>query len=191
MFRSNDHYRCTIVARFTRVIGHIGGASQTDAQNFGGIGFHRESCFQGIPTLIIAVAGIDDAASVAIYGIVKSVMFSDDALWYQILQGPIAIVGGLGFGIMWGWLAKYVPEKGDVSIPFPLPAVLLFFFPLTLCLGITHDGLRSSRAIFSAGRSAAPRTNLAGGGEEKKNYLSRERCPRSSRDAAMCFERPL
>jgi hypothetical protein len=65
------------------------------------------------------VAGIDDAASVAIYGIVKSVMFSQDALWYQILQGPIAIVGGLGFGIMWGWLAKYVPEKGDVSTQSP------------------------------------------------------------------------
>lgn len=42
-------------------------------------------------------------------------MFSHDALWYQILQGPIAVIGGLGFGIMWGWLAKYVPEKGDVS----------------------------------------------------------------------------
>lgn len=42
-------------------------------------------------------------------------MFSHDALWYQILQGPIAIIGGLGFGVMWGWLAKYVPEKGDVS----------------------------------------------------------------------------
>lgn len=71
--------------------------------------------FQGIPTLIIAISGIDDATSVAVYGIIKSIMFSHDALWYQILQGPIAIIGGLGFGIMWGWLAKYVPEKGDVS----------------------------------------------------------------------------
>lgn len=70
---------------------------------------------QGIPTLIIAISGIDDAASVAIHGIVKSIMFSHDALWYQILQGPISIVGGLGFGVLWGWLAKYVPEKGDVS----------------------------------------------------------------------------
>lgn len=76
--------------------------------------------FQGIPTLIIAVSGIDDAASVAVYGILKSIMFSHDALWYQILQGPIAIIGGLGFGIMWGWLAKYVPEKGDVSSIFSL-----------------------------------------------------------------------
>ncbi|KAK2587218.1 hypothetical protein KPH14_002958 [Odynerus spinipes] len=77
---------------------------------------------KGIPTLIIAVAGIDDAASVAIYGIIKSVMFSHDELWYQILQGPIAIVGGLGFGILWGCLAKYVPEKGD---PFMVPLRVL------------------------------------------------------------------
>ncbi|XP_018312857.1 mitochondrial sodium/hydrogen exchanger 9B2 [Mycetomoellerius zeteki] len=77
---------------------------------------------KGIPTLIIAISGIDDAVSVAIFGIIKSVMFSHDALWYQILQGPIAIIGGLGFGVMWGWLAKYVPEKGD---PFIVPLRVL------------------------------------------------------------------
>ncbi|XP_020285013.1 mitochondrial sodium/hydrogen exchanger 9B2 isoform X2 [Pseudomyrmex gracilis] len=77
---------------------------------------------KGIPTLIIAIAGIDDAASVAVFGIVKSVMFSHDALWYQILQGPIAIIGGLGFGVLWGWMAKYVPEKGD---PFLVPLRVL------------------------------------------------------------------
>jgi len=49
-------------------------------------------------------------------------MFSHDALWYQILQGPISIIGGLGFGVMWGWLAKYVPEKGDVSTFFTATA---------------------------------------------------------------------
>lgn len=72
--------------------------------------------FQGIPTLIIAIAGIDDAASVAIFGIIQSVMFSNDALWYQVAQGPIAIFGGIGFGVLWGLLSRYVPEKGDVSL---------------------------------------------------------------------------
>ncbi|EGI63990.1 PREDICTED: mitochondrial sodium/hydrogen exchanger 9B2 isoform X1 [Acromyrmex echinatior] len=77
---------------------------------------------KGIPTLIIAISGIDDAVSVAVFSIVKSVMFSHDALWYQILQGPISIIGGLGFGVVWGWLAKYVPEKGD---PFIVPLRVL------------------------------------------------------------------
>jgi hypothetical protein len=31
------------------------------------------------------------------------------------MQGPLSIVGGIGFGILWGLLAKYVPEKQDVS----------------------------------------------------------------------------
>ncbi|XP_029044926.1 sodium/hydrogen exchanger 9B2 isoform X1 [Osmia bicornis bicornis] len=77
---------------------------------------------KGIPTLIIAISGIDDAASVAIHGIMKSIMFSHDALWYQIIQGPISIIGGLGFGVLWGWLAKYVPEKGD---PYMVPMRVL------------------------------------------------------------------
>ncbi|XP_044011535.1 sodium/hydrogen exchanger 9B2 isoform X2 [Aphidius gifuensis] len=77
---------------------------------------------KGIPTLIIAISGICDAASVALFGILKSVLFSHDPLWYQIMQGPIAIIGGLGFGILWGFLAKYVPEKGD---PFMVPLRVL------------------------------------------------------------------
>ncbi|XP_011299039.1 sodium/hydrogen exchanger 9B1 isoform X1 [Fopius arisanus] len=77
---------------------------------------------KGIPTLIIGISGIDDAVSVAGFGILKSILFSDDTLWYQILQGPLAIVGGLGFGALWGCLAKYVPEKGD---PFMVPLRVL------------------------------------------------------------------
>ena len=71
---------------------------------------------QGIPTLIIAIAGIDDAASVAAFGILQSVMFSNDSLTYKILQGPISLVGGVGYGVIWGLLSRYVPEKGDVRI---------------------------------------------------------------------------
>ena len=42
---------------------------------------------KGIPTLIIAVAGIDDAASVAIFGIITSLMFATGGLTFQISQG--------------------------------------------------------------------------------------------------------
>lgn len=77
---------------------------------------------KGIPTLIIAVAGIDDAMSVAINGIVQSIMFSKDSLTIQILQGPISIVGGIGYGIIWGLISNYVPEKFD---PFVVPLRIL------------------------------------------------------------------
>lgn len=41
---------------------------------------------KGIPTLVLAVAGIDDAASVAIFGIISSIMFTESSLVNTILQ---------------------------------------------------------------------------------------------------------
>ncbi|GJQ86479.1 hypothetical protein Trydic_g10384 [Trypoxylus dichotomus] len=77
---------------------------------------------KGIPTLIIAIAGIDDATSVAMYGIMQSIMFSNDSLTMQIIQGPVSIVGGIGFGILWGIISNYAPEKFD---PFVVPLRIL------------------------------------------------------------------
>nr|CAD7586132.1 unnamed protein product [Timema genevievae] len=77
---------------------------------------------KGIPTLIIAVSGIDDATSVAVFGIVHSLMFTEESLTYEILQGPLSIAGGIAFGIVWGVLSKYVPEKND---PYVVPLRIL------------------------------------------------------------------
>ncbi|XP_065162835.1 sodium/hydrogen exchanger 9B2 isoform X3 [Atheta coriaria] len=77
---------------------------------------------KGIPTLIIAIAGIDDATSVAIFGIMQSIMFSNDSLTSQILQGPISIIGGIAFGVLWGVVSSFVPEKHD---PFVVPLRIL------------------------------------------------------------------
>ncbi|XP_060518367.1 sodium/hydrogen exchanger 9B2-like isoform X2 [Cylas formicarius] len=74
---------------------------------------------KGIPTLIIAVAGIDDALSVAGFGIIKSVTFSNSSLTSLVLQGPVSILGGFCFGIAFGLLLKYVPERNDkFLVPF-------------------------------------------------------------------------
>lgn len=74
---------------------------------------------KGIPTLIIAVAGIDDALSVAAFGIVHSFISSEgSSLVSQVLSGPLSIFGGIGFGIIWGILSRYVPERHD---PFVIP----------------------------------------------------------------------
>lgn len=77
---------------------------------------------KGIPTLVIAVSGIDDAASVAVFGIISSIMFSTNSIAFQVLQGPLSIIGGIAFGVIWGWVAQYVPEKED---PFVVPLRIL------------------------------------------------------------------
>ncbi|XP_034231222.1 sodium/hydrogen exchanger 9B2 isoform X2 [Thrips palmi] len=95
---------------------------------------------KGIPTLIIAISGIDDAVSVAGFGIISSILFSHDSLLYQIIQGPLSVVMGLGFGVLWGILAKYVPERNDPFV-VPLRVLMLFGGGLIAVLGSEAIGL--------------------------------------------------
>lgn len=107
---------------------------------------------KGIPTLIIAVAGIDDALSVALFGIISSVMFSDKGLGYQISQAPVCILGGLGFGIIWGYMARFFPEKGDPYV-VPLRTIMLFSGGLVAIYGseeIGYEGAGPLGAVFAA-----------------------------------------
>lgn len=49
---------------------------------------------KGIPTLIIAVASIDDALSVAIFGVVKGIIFNGSSVTNGILFGILSILAG-------------------------------------------------------------------------------------------------
>ncbi|XP_018326683.1 sodium/hydrogen exchanger 9B2 isoform X2 [Agrilus planipennis] len=89
---------------------------------------------KGIPTLIIAVAGIDDALSVAGFGIIRSIMFSNDTLLMQILQGPICVIGGIGFGILWGAISSVAPERYDPFV-VPLRIIMLLSGGLIAVMG--------------------------------------------------------
>lgn len=107
---------------------------------------------KGIPTLIIAVAGIDDALSVAIFGIISSVMFSDRRLGYQISQAPVCIIGGLGFGVVWGFLARIFPEKGDAYV-VPLRTIMLLTGGLVAIYGsdeLGYEGAGPLAVVFAA-----------------------------------------
>lgn len=41
---------------------------------------------KGIPTLVLAAASIDDTTSIAVYGIISSIMFTQTSLTNTILQ---------------------------------------------------------------------------------------------------------
>lgn len=107
---------------------------------------------KGIPTLIVAVAGIDDAASVALFGIITSILFSTGSLSYQIAQAPVCILGGLVYGVLWGYFAKFVPEKGDAYV-VPLRTLMLFGGGLLAIFGseeIGFEGAGPLGVVFAA-----------------------------------------
>lgn len=107
---------------------------------------------KGIPTLVIAVAGIDDAVSVAGFGIISSIMFSSGDLTHQIAQAPVCILGGLGFAVLWGLLCKYVPEKGD-EYAVPLRVLMLLSGGLLAIFGsemLEFEGAGPLAVVFGA-----------------------------------------
>lgn len=108
---------------------------------------------KGIPTLIIAVSGIDDALSVAMFGIISSILFNEGGgMAYQISQAPVCILGGLGFGVFWGNLARIIPEKGDEYVT-PLRTLLLFGGGLLAIYGseeLMYEGAGPLAVVFAA-----------------------------------------
>ncbi|GBP62629.1 hypothetical protein EVAR_46468_1 [Eumeta japonica] len=94
---------------------------------------------KGIPTLVLAVSGVDDAASVAVFGIVSSLMFAPSSMTMNIIQGPASIIGGIAFGVVCGYLLKYVPERNDAFM-VPLRVLLLLVGGLFAVLGSEEIG---------------------------------------------------
>lgn len=101
---------------------------------------------KGIPTLIVAISGIDDAASVAIFGILASILFGTGGLTYQISQAPVCVVGGLLFGVIWGVLLKFFPEKGDAYV-IPIRTLMLFAGGLLAVFGSEKVGYEGKSGI--------------------------------------------
>ncbi|CAK1603264.1 unnamed protein product [Parnassius mnemosyne] len=94
---------------------------------------------KGIPTLVLAVSGIDDAASVAVFGIVSSIMFASSSLTMNLIQGPLSAIGGIAFGVFCGYLVKYIPERNDAFL-VPLRVLLLLTGGLMSVLGSEEIG---------------------------------------------------
>ena len=74
---------------------------------------------KGIPTLVIAACSADDVVAISGFGIFLGLTFSKGApLWKLILHGPIEVVMGVSFGIFWGFLAQWIPNKDHRHVAF-------------------------------------------------------------------------
>lgn len=77
---------------------------------------------KGIPTLIIAVASIDDALSVAIFGVELGIIFNGSSITEGIIFGILSILAGMAIGVIWGMICNLTPERND---PFASPLRIL------------------------------------------------------------------
>lgn len=65
---------------------------------------------------------------------------------------PVCIFGGLGFGVLWGNLARIIPEKGDAYV-VPIRTMMLFGGGLLAVFGsemIHFDGAGPLAVVFAA-----------------------------------------
>lgn len=81
----------------------------------------------GIPTMVIAVAGIDDVLAVTGFEVVLGLIFATGSLAWNIAQGPVQIIIGIIYGILLGVITWYLPNPDEKS-----RSVLRF---LLLCFG--------------------------------------------------------
>lgn len=47
------------------------------------------------------------------------------SFYCHLFIAPVCIFGGLGFGVLWGNLARIIPEKGDAYV-VPIRTLMLF-----------------------------------------------------------------
>ncbi|KAF4529021.1 hypothetical protein B566_EDAN016870 [Ephemera danica] len=64
---------------------------------------------KGVPTLVLAVTGIEDAIAIAGYGILNIA----GSLAISIVQGPGSVALGIGAGALLGILCRFIPDHKD------------------------------------------------------------------------------
>ena len=74
---------------------------------------------KGIPTLVIAACSADDVVAISGFGIFLGITFNTGKpLWKLIFHGPIEVLIGVSFGLFWGILAQFIPDKDHKHVGF-------------------------------------------------------------------------
>jgi len=68
---------------------------------------------KGIPTLIMAAASVDNVINISGFGIMLGISFSKGSLVMQIFQGPVDVLIGLVYGVVFGLISLYLPNRKE------------------------------------------------------------------------------
>merc|ERR1711994_15622 len=108
---------------------------------------------KGIPTLVIAACSADDVVAISGFGIFFGLTFNASApVWKLALHGPIEVLIGISFGVFWGILAQWIPNKEHRHVAF-FRWLVLFGGGLIALFGahlIHYDGAGGLATIIMA-----------------------------------------
>ena len=108
---------------------------------------------KGIPTLVIAACSADDVVAISGFGIFLGITFQKNApISKLVLHGPIEVAIGLAFGIFWGILAQWIPNRQHKNVAF-FRFLILFSGGLIALFGahlIHYDGAGGLATIIMA-----------------------------------------
>lgn len=73
---------------------------------------------KGIPTIVIAAASVDDILAISAFGVVLGFTISqEESMTMTIAQGPIELLLGITFGLLWGLgLGVFISRSDKVTI---------------------------------------------------------------------------
>ncbi|XP_042891567.1 sodium/hydrogen exchanger 9B2-like isoform X1 [Penaeus japonicus] len=101
---------------------------------------------QGIPTLVIAAASLDDVLAITGFSVMMGLTFAKGSTTWTVFKGPFEIFTGIVYGIVFGIVCWYLPyrEKKNRAI---YKLLLLFGLGGLAMFGSHKVGLESSGAI--------------------------------------------
>jgi len=79
---------------------------------------------KGISTFIIAAACLDNVLAISLFGVTLNFVFPEGSLAFTIIQGPLQVVLGLTFGLLWGGCLGFLFSQDQVVVqisPDPTP----------------------------------------------------------------------
>ena len=69
--------------------------------------------------MVISACAADDVVAISGFGIFLGITFNENADTLQLaMHGPIEVLIGLSFGIFWGLLAQWIPDKNHPHVSF-------------------------------------------------------------------------
>ena len=108
---------------------------------------------KGITTLGIAASSVDDVLALSGFGIFLGLTFFQDASMVQrMMHGPIELLLGVSFCIVWGLMAQWIPRKQHRNITF-FRWVIVFSGGLVALFGahwLKYDGAGGLATIIMA-----------------------------------------